>query len=138
MNNALTFRIPISLYVFVSTLLVHRLFYTEFSGEAAAYMKVVYEVNGGFSPEVLLSKLFFCLGHLIGVFGVVLLLFRKKIGVKPIITGESVAFLGTFGALPKYLPSVFTTETILILASTFFVYGVVVCIALINPNSLLK
>lgn len=138
MNMALIFRITIFLYAFLVVLLTYRLFYTEFSGEAGDYMKVVYEVNSGFNPAFLLSKLFFFFGHLIGTFGAVLLLMRKKMGVKPIIVGECFALLGTFGSLPKYLPSVFTTETILILASTFFVYGIVTSITLINPNTLLR
>ena len=138
MNQVLAFRIAIFLYIFLYVLLTYMLFYTSFSDEAAAYMKVVYEVNGGFNPSYILSKLFFCLGHLIGFIGLVLLLFRTKLGVKPLIVGECLAFLGTFGALPKYLPSVFTIETILILGATFFVYGLVISMALINPNALLR
>lgn len=123
MNRDLTLRLILCVYLLLSAAMPYMIFNADLPLEAVNYMKIVGEVNSGINLSNFLSKVLFITGNVVGFIGVLLIYAKKHYGLKPFIIGGAIAFLGLIGLLPRYLPSVFTTEAIALIAAYFFTFG---------------
>jgi len=129
MKQDLILRFSLCAYLLLSAAMPYLMFNADLPLEALNYMQLVGEVNSGIDLSNLLSKVLFATGNIVGLIGVTLLLINKNSGLKPFIIGGLLSFLGLIGLLPKYMPSVFTTQAIAVIAIHFYIYGLATAIA---------
>lgn len=127
-------RLTLCAYLLSSAALPHMIFNANLPLEALNYMQIVGEANSGIDLANFLSKILFIMGNIVGLIGGILIFIKKNSGAKPFIIGGLLAFLGLIGLLPKYMPSVFTTQAIVLLSAHFYIFGLATAIAVKNPR----
>ena len=129
MNRIIILRVTLILYLLLSVVVPYVIFNPSLPLEALNYMQIGGEANSGIGLSNLLSKAMFVLGHVIALVGIILLFINRTFGKKPFIIGGLIAFIGLVGLLPKYLPSVFTAQAIVVLCVYFYIFGLTTAFA---------